>query len=50
LALGLELASVHLLEDRRLMTSLVRLKGDPGSRLTEDRWRLGFEGSPQLLA
>ena len=42
-ALGLELASVHLLEDGRLLSTPIRLEGDPGSRLTR---RLGrFEPS-----
>jgi predicted helicase len=40
-ALGLELVSVHLLEDGRLLASQVRLEGDPGAPLTEDRRRLG---------
>lgn len=40
-ALGLELASVHLLDDGRLLASPIRLEGDPGSRLTGDRRRLG---------
>lgn len=40
-ALGLELAAAHLLEDGRLLASPVRLEGDPSSRLTEDRRRLG---------
>ena len=33
-ALGLELASVHLLEDARLITSPVRLEGNGGAPLS----------------
>jgi predicted helicase len=45
-ALGLELVSVHLLDDARLMVSPVRLEGDGGSPLSEDRRRLGvFDAS-----
>lgn len=45
-ALGLELASIHLLDDARLMVSPVRLEGDGGSPLSEDRRRLGvFDAS-----
>lgn len=45
-ALGLELASVHLLDNTRLMASPVRLEGDAGSPLAKDRRRLGvFDSS-----
>ena len=40
-ALGLELASVHLLEDARLIASPVRLEGNGGAPLSEDRRSLG---------
>ncbi|HSG41119.1 MAG TPA: type ISP restriction/modification enzyme, partial [Thermoanaerobaculia bacterium] len=44
--LGLELASVHLLEDARLTASPVRLEGDLGGALSKDRRRLGVFDEP----